>query len=247
MRRSLVGLLLVVASLAQAAPTFKRLPVDPNGRLTTETVNRLDVLDVAPDKGFAALKVIHEPLDAMGEGLPNCKYPGMGEFPTSGVRLALWDLEAQRVVEEWVVYAAATRPEECSATPTNEANLAAAKARFLTAGLDIAKKPAPVAPKGGSYDLVIAGNATRVTVAVTASSDEAAGVTTHTQTLAVGGVAFFERTWTNDHGIMWMKHFAFGNAYVMGTKVVFVEDDYTTSMRSNDHRLGLSPMFDLGS
>lgn len=237
MRKLFLGLTLVGSSLALAAPALVTRTGDHAHTWHADTLDRFDVLDLAPDKGFAAVKMIEQKMGDMEHSAFDCAYPGMKEFPTSGVKLGLWDLKNHALVQEWTVYAAALEASGCSSAATNEANLAAAKAKFVAVGLDIAKKPAPVQPSNGTYTLTVAGK----TVTVKATAD--AGIAT----LSLNGAPFYKTTWDASEGAFGSERFEFGPAYVVGTRVVFLEKNWFQTMRSSDNWPALSPAFDLGS
>jgi hypothetical protein len=237
MNRLTLALALVMSTAALAAPPLVTRTGDHALTWHAETLNRFDVLDIAPDKGLAAVKMIESQMGDMEHSAYDCAYPGMKEFPTSGVKLALWDLKAHKIVQEWVVYAPAIEASGCSSAATNESNLAAAKAKFASVGLDIAKKPAPVQAANGTYTLTVADKA--VTVKATADGGNAA--------LSLNGAPFYKTTWDASEGAFGSAQFEFGPAYVVGTKVVFVEKNWFQTMRSSDNWLALSPAFDLGS
>ena len=237
MRNLLVALTLLGSTPALAAPALVTRTGDHTHTWHAESLDRFDVLDIAPDKGFAAIKIIEQRMGDMDHSAFACAYPGMKEFPNSGVKLALWDLKNHAVVQEWTVYAAALAQTDCSAASTNEANLAAAKAKFLEVGLDIAKKPAPVQPHDGTYTLTVAGK----TVVVKAAAVDG------NATLSLNGVPFYKTTWHPGDSPFGAERFEFGSAYVIGTKVVFLELNSYQTMRSSDNWPALSPAFDLGS
>lgn len=158
-------MILLLACLATDTPALAQAPKSPEYEKTlpkghdapvfsglamgigdAET-DRVQLLDVDLKSGKAALKVVfHESeWEEAGMGSIDCKYPGMSEHPTSGVTLGLFDLKTHAVTS-FEVYPMAREPGECGGKERNEKVLADAKAAFSAAGLDIAKKPAPVMP-----------------------------------------------------------------------------------------------------
>jgi hypothetical protein len=112
----------------------------------------VQMLDVDLSTGHAALKVVHFQTanEELGFAPPDCRYAGMEDNPHAGVVLALYDLNAG-TMEPFVVYKQAEEKGECTPRAQSDKTLAAAKAAFKAAGLDIAKKPHPVFPNEGVY------------------------------------------------------------------------------------------------
>ena len=96
--------------------------------------------------GKLAFKLVYADQGGVETAAPsNCNYAGMEDTPDAGVTLALFDLN-KGTAEQFVVYAVALKPADCTPHAQSTQRLAAAKAAFTAAGLDISKKPAPLKP-----------------------------------------------------------------------------------------------------
>jgi hypothetical protein len=235
------GWLTVALGCAAAGPAMAAAPPPFVGDGINDSFT---VLDVSPSKGWAIFKVVSHDMyggDGPSETI-DCHYPGMGATPRSGVTITTWNL-ATNANTAFEVYAAAHEPAQCSATATNEKNLADAKAAAAAVGLDVTKKPAPIPLSHGVFTV----NGKAVTAGLTDTEDEE-GTHTTVATLSSGGRTLWTTTWSwsgmmaNHLDLDWVAAFA------EGSKAVFVLRQTSGSMRSGpDTGFAFTPVIDLGA
>lgn len=137
---------MMIALLAAHAAEWPAVAVRAENDLHTVRADALDLVEVLDvNDTHAALRVIHrvEDPEGMMEAV-SCDYAGMQKYPKSGVKLAIFDLKTGQP-EEFEVYAPAFEPDQCLSHEASKKALDAAKARAAAVGLDVTKKPAPVA------------------------------------------------------------------------------------------------------
>jgi hypothetical protein len=114
-------------------------------RIKLKTNDVLEVLDVDPEAGRVAFRVLlaHGP-ESQAHA---CAYPGVSD-PEGGVELGTLDV-ATGEVHHWRIYDLAHEAKECSDEAGAARRLAMAKAHMTTLGLDPSRKPA-ITPAQGS-------------------------------------------------------------------------------------------------
>ena len=232
---------LLLAALALAGPIERKNEADALGWAETDLFQVLDV-----NATHAAIKVVfHHPGDG-DEMLPfNCKYAGMEKWPGSGVNLGLVELATGKIAK-FEVYATAWTPDECLSHDASAAALDAAKKAFLGAGLDIAKKPKPIAVEGSTFD--VAGTSFTVKARqVTDTADpafqalfpgeEGEGMQGVAEgALYVGDTPLFRSRRDYVRTMAGTGDISFSQAYQTDKGLVFVEVWHTFSGRGGDHR-----------
>ncbi len=113
--------------------------------------NEFTVLDINFDKKLLAFKHVYEPRtawDEMGEIYQqacDCKYAGMEDKKLSGLVLGVYDLSSQKYLKTFIIYNASYEMADCYPYELSVKMLDSAKQFFIEQGLDITKKPQPVA------------------------------------------------------------------------------------------------------
>ncbi|MDP2339370.1 MAG: hypothetical protein Q8O67_00315 [Deltaproteobacteria bacterium] len=213
------------------------------------TIDKLEILDISIAKGQAAIKVVSHD-DGYGDEAPgsvNCKYGGMEATPKSGVTLATWTLAANSPGQAFDVYRMTSDPAACSSAAASAKNLADAKAKIASVGLDIAKKPALIPFKDGGFALP-GGKATVKVVQRNAPDGEGdAGMGAFmTATVTLGGKAIHSVEYSYGLAGAGRATLELVGAWVEGNKVVFVQKASASNMGSPpSYTVTLSPVINL--
>jgi hypothetical protein len=161
--------------------------------------DRFEVLDLNIAGGVAAIKLVyHEPRydPDLNKEIPeiNCNYAGMQAHPTSAVTLAFVELHSG-TVHPFHVYPLAYSPKGCASHEQSAATLAKAKKVFEKVGLNITRKPQPVAAEpDGSFTVKVGGNPVGITAwTVTSVSPSDALGETETGISIAGKPRYIER------------------------------------------------------
>ncbi|MFH1574671.1 MAG: hypothetical protein ABIG68_11850 [Acidobacteriota bacterium] len=145
--------------LSQPTASFTIKPLDVNGEHydTDIATDKFEVLDVDFKNKRAAFRHIYRKRILVSREeddrrvvkefpVVDCGYPGMKEYPKSGVALGSYNLETDRMEKVFVVYKSVLDLGKCMTPEESRKALEDAKQCFLSAGLDINRKPAPILP-----------------------------------------------------------------------------------------------------
>lgn len=215
---------------------------------------RFEVLDADLQRGVAALKLVYQHGDN-DSGLVDCSYAGIPEG--QGVELAFQDLSTGAMTL-YDIYPRAYEPEQCLPHAMSEERLGLAKKQFADAGLDITKKPALIEAVDGAFDI----DGTRFTTddrRITDVTDKAFIALLGEQPEGEASMdAVAEGRVLRDGAPVWTGSATFSlvgagslsirfpYALVQDGRVVFVEEDASSSMRGGpDHTWRLTAPQDL--
>lgn len=242
---------LLALVLFGAAPPKTEKPPTPRALAAGPAVDVFEVLDISIARGWAAVRIVShaegsQPDDEVTG--PQCKYPGMKAHPRSGVTLALWNLSERRREQSFDIYPLPWKGQACAKPAQSKAALAEAKKAIADKGLEVERRPKLVGATSRGFELPGPNGPVQVKLASKTDHDEEAMTSSTTYTLSVGDAQLFTTALTVERMGAGHGAITFEEAWVEGSKVVFLYKTTVGNMRMEETTsYAFTPVLDLAS